>query len=447
MPPDSQSEALTLLYGATNGSHWHRNDHWLEGEPCANAWYGIVCCPDTHPELQASSAGRDMYNCIAANGSSAVAFDHSRAATRRRQMRHLQAAVRSSLDFPWGCRSGTVTGTRADKSRCLVVGILLNSNNLRGAIPLRALAGEWIATLQVLNLNDNSLTEDFPAQELIALSPSVTMDLSGNEFSMESTQYLQQECRTRGAANGLVCTGFPPESCTAFGPQYVVRTDRPTSCIECNHDRTWAIAVLVGTATLFILAVASYAYFNIKYADFTTQGVGTISIFMTHLQTLYLISSLRLRWPPSSETFFQCAPVLPPLAMLPPSYHLGHAPWPLQPLPATWHMPCLAHTYPDATRGRYMIINGFNLEAARPECTLTRPQAPAVRALSSTRACAACRRPHLRHRFEELSILLLPRSRAGGLSHHYVLDLLVRPLGPPTPRAHESAQLEQGEAR
>ena len=38
-------EALKALYSSTNGKNWRYNDHWLEGDPCSNKWYGITCSP------------------------------------------------------------------------------------------------------------------------------------------------------------------------------------------------------------------------------------------------------------------------------------------------------------------------------------------------------------------------------------------------------------------
>ena len=38
-------EALEALYSSTNGKNWRSNDHWLEGDPCGDKWYGITCSP------------------------------------------------------------------------------------------------------------------------------------------------------------------------------------------------------------------------------------------------------------------------------------------------------------------------------------------------------------------------------------------------------------------
>jgi hypothetical protein len=31
--------ALVDMYFATNGEFWHRNDNWLNGDPCINQWW------------------------------------------------------------------------------------------------------------------------------------------------------------------------------------------------------------------------------------------------------------------------------------------------------------------------------------------------------------------------------------------------------------------------
>ena len=42
VPPDER-RALVALYNATDGATWSNNSHWLSGNPCTDAWHGVVC--------------------------------------------------------------------------------------------------------------------------------------------------------------------------------------------------------------------------------------------------------------------------------------------------------------------------------------------------------------------------------------------------------------------
>ena len=41
--PASEGNVLANLYESTGGQYWKNKDHWLSGDPCANAWYGVSC--------------------------------------------------------------------------------------------------------------------------------------------------------------------------------------------------------------------------------------------------------------------------------------------------------------------------------------------------------------------------------------------------------------------
>ena len=41
--PADQLNALTDLYVATNGAAWTTTTHWLAGDPCVGAWFGVEC--------------------------------------------------------------------------------------------------------------------------------------------------------------------------------------------------------------------------------------------------------------------------------------------------------------------------------------------------------------------------------------------------------------------
>ena len=98
--------ALALLYEATGGDAWGNNFKWLSGEPCVDGWFGIHCCP------QALSVLRGDDECTADGGGGAT-------------------GVRTSQGSA-ACHSGSVTGTVSDLATCVVVKVLLPSNNLIG---------------------------------------------------------------------------------------------------------------------------------------------------------------------------------------------------------------------------------------------------------------------------------------------------------------------------
>ncbi|MCC6596504.1 MAG: leucine-rich repeat domain-containing protein, partial [Rhodanobacteraceae bacterium] len=41
--PAAERQALVNLYNSTNGANWLSDNNWLTGDPCEDAWEGIVC--------------------------------------------------------------------------------------------------------------------------------------------------------------------------------------------------------------------------------------------------------------------------------------------------------------------------------------------------------------------------------------------------------------------
>ena len=120
--------------------------------------------------------------------------------------------------------------------------------------------------------------------------------------------------------DGRDCYGLPPQSCLAYGGSYVVRSDSPTQCVKCIK-KLYAVLALVGLLTAFALLLVSYAFFMLKHPSALKRWVSTFSIVICHLQTISILSSLRLAWPQSAEAVFSA-----------------------------------------------LVVNGINLDAARPEC-------------------------------------------------------------------------------
>ena len=125
--------ALTLLYDATAGDAWSNHSNWLAGEPCIDGWFGVHCCPELLPILQGDT-------CTSVSG---------------------ELTTAPSTQGSAACHSGSATGTAADHATCVVVKVMLPSNNLIGPLDAldpeaseRALCG--LAYLQHLDLSGNS---------------------------------------------------------------------------------------------------------------------------------------------------------------------------------------------------------------------------------------------------------------------------------------------------
>ncbi|MBE9548768.1 MAG: VCBS repeat-containing protein [Proteobacteria bacterium] len=49
--PPSERSALVTLYNVTSGSGWTNHTNWLNGDPCADDWYGVSCTPGENPNV------------------------------------------------------------------------------------------------------------------------------------------------------------------------------------------------------------------------------------------------------------------------------------------------------------------------------------------------------------------------------------------------------------
>lgn len=46
---EQETNALVDIYNMAGGSHWFSSTNWLTGDPCEDAWFGILCNLDkTH---------------------------------------------------------------------------------------------------------------------------------------------------------------------------------------------------------------------------------------------------------------------------------------------------------------------------------------------------------------------------------------------------------------
>lgn len=242
---------LVDFFHITGGMHWLRNDHWLEGEPCENGWYGVVCCPEGFPlideEGRCHMVDDSEWLLAGGNVTNRSAFN---ADFRGRPVvgvgRRLQADG-GDLDgssspppeyaglrvAPFGCRSGTSFGTVADRSKCRVAMLDLSSNNLTGTFA-RNESGVWtpmlcaLQSLQVLLLHNNSLGGEVPngfgavlgaalPTNATAGSPdgaSVTVEAGGG--SVGSVERCMSRLRYMDVEDNLLSGPFPNELARAL---------------------------------------------------------------------------------------------------------------------------------------------------------------------------------------------------------------------------------------
>jgi hypothetical protein len=301
--------ALALLYEATGGNAWRNNLKWLSGEPCVDGWFGVHCCPQALPVLRGSD------ECTAdGGGATGVPTSQGSAA----------------------CHSGSVTGTALDLATCVVVKVLLPSNNLIG--PLDGALGALceLPVLQHLDLSGNALIGALPSTAdcqtrltyldltqtrswedpgglsgrvpewlLNRLESLAPLRLANNAFDDPTTaesavaiRRLWLHCSTVGAGQ---CSGVPPTSCSAFnrqGQRYEVELDG-LGCVLCPTPLEMGLVGggIAGIVLLLAWLLGVYTRFMRDYREYAKTRFATIMILVGHLQTLTIIGSMQLGWP------------------------------------------------------------------------------------------------------------------------------------------------------
>ena len=143
------------------------------------------------------------------------------------------------------------------------------------------------------------------------------LDMINNNFEYETNAQLLVECYS----GGVECTGTPPASCRAFGSTWEVEASSGKDCVQCDLPSPWPLVILVSMLGLFTLFAISYALLMIMRPHLLKYFFSTVGIFVAHLQTLTIVGNLKLAWPPSTKKALSL-----------------------------------------------LVVNGLQLEAARPEC-------------------------------------------------------------------------------
>ena len=245
----------------------------MTGAPCSDEWYGVVCCPESHPQLQSLDTG----------------------ACENEQGEPTPPEYDARKTWPLGCASGNATGTRIDRERCNVVGLALGDNNLNG----EQLSADLnvVDSLQAVDLRGNGgLQGSLPRWVTEA---RLEVRLGGNSFKYDddsSLVALFTRCRTD---QGLACEGLPPLSCRAFGNDFVVALEDPSKCVGCGTSLAVTVAVMVGLLLFFVAFIVGYVVLINRYPGALRKGVSTASLLIGHMQTVSILTSLRLSWPSS----------------------------------------------------------------------------------------------------------------------------------------------------
>ena len=141
-------------------------------------------------------------------------------------------------------------------------------------------------------------------------------DLNADGWPADFTRFVDERCSEPGA-----CTGLPPYSCTAFGVMARPKMDDPTKCDDCKGDKTPVYVLIICTVLLVLLGLTCYVIIIIRYPNALRRWVSFAIILVNHTQTLSILGTLDLSWPPtvrkilSALTLFQiesASCILPP---------------------------------------------------------------------------------------------------------------------------------------
>ena len=162
---------------------------------------------------------------------------------------------------------------------------------MQGRLPIEVFLKSGLPKLKALDLRQNNFDYD-----AAALEPLIARCIRGRTSADEREISI------------IRCFGLPPDSCSAFGNEYRVSTLEPALCVRCA-DPLITLIVVSSILVAFVLALVAYVYFISRYPRALRRWVSSVSIVVTHIQTLSIISQVfRLRINPP----FFCFRITPP---------------------------------------------------------------------------------------------------------------------------------------
>ena len=155
--------------------------------------------------------------------------------------------------------------------------------------------------------------------ELVTWLPGIEsvqyLRLAGNDITPwdapQFTRFLKQRC----AALGSRCSGLPYAgsgfSCNAFGPMARLKLNEPNECDKCDGDQTGTVLLILLMVVLMLIGLTAYVIIILRFPEALRRWVSFAIILVNHTQTLSILGSLNLTWPPivkmilSALTLFQ----------------------------------------------------------------------------------------------------------------------------------------------
>jgi len=175
----------------------------------------------------------------------------------------------------------------------------LHTNSLSGTISPAAL-GDLKARLTYLELHRNSLSGTLP-RTLGALTAVRLLDLRRNTLRLPSSADEHADfdeatriCAPRGQA---ACLGLAPQSCTAFGKAQPNVLD-PYTCIACDADDATQVGILSAAVLAILAAFVAFTRYALRHPQAAMRSISTLTLLITHAQTVAVAASLALKWPP-----------------------------------------------------------------------------------------------------------------------------------------------------
>ena len=146
------------IYETTHGTQWTDRSNWGTGDPCTDRWYGISCCHESTPYYRQYIRSGELHSDWTRNE---CIDDWENPTQIRRPFRWNDLTQPQNETTPLGCFSGSITGTTADTSSCVVVAIELERNQLSGTINI---SFADLRYMQELALLDNNIVGPLPEQ-------------------------------------------------------------------------------------------------------------------------------------------------------------------------------------------------------------------------------------------------------------------------------------------